>query len=191
MGNLSYQRNYQLVAIGRALKQIDLEGIPKYIDVYSGEKRTDVLKILTEENGIHFHGMISNTEIEKVMENSMVVIHTESFDKEIKNRTKFSVSTKIAELLTKGPCILAYGPQGIASIDYLKKNNAAFVISSEKNLVNDLKNFFSDREMREEIIKNARLLSQKNHNAKKNANFLKEQLEQVIKEKYNESIANK
>ena len=56
------------------------------------------------------------------MANSMAVIHTESFEQEMMELVRFSVSTKIAESLMYGPCLIAYGPEGIASIDYLKEN---------------------------------------------------------------------
>ena len=43
---------------------------------------------------------------------SMAVIHTESFEQEMMELVRFSVSTKIAESLMYGPCLIAYGPDG-------------------------------------------------------------------------------
>jgi len=51
----------------------------------------------------------------------MVIIHTESFSPRTQKMIQYSVSTKIADSLLNGPCLIAYGPEKLASIDYLKK----------------------------------------------------------------------
>ena len=61
---------------------------------------------------------------------------------------RFSVSTKIAESLMYGPCLIAYGPEGIASIDYLKENNAAYVISRPEDLEKGLEEILTNKELR-------------------------------------------
>lgn len=97
------------------------------------------------------------------MENSRFVIHTESFDSYDMERVKFSVSTKIAESLMYGPCLIAYGPEGIASVNYLKENNAAYVVSDRDSLETDLRAILEDTSGYSEVLSNARALAQKNH----------------------------
>ena len=70
----------------------------------------------------------------KALQNSDLLIHAESFDNEFKQIVKNSISTKIADSLASGVPIVAYGPEGIASIDYLIKNeqpNASFFIDNK------------------------------------------------------------
>ena len=115
-----------------------------------------------------------------VMENSVAVIHTESFAPKIKEKIRFSVSTKIAESLMYGPCLIAYGPEGIASIDYLKENKAAYVITRPEDLESGLTEILTNRDLREQIVRNARALAVKNHNAEVNPKKVRMWLEQVV-----------
>ena len=183
IGNVGHERDDQLVEIGRALKKIEIKGAPKFIDVYSAEKRPEVLKKLTEENGIKFHGAISAEEVLKVMAGSIAVIHTESFNEKTKNTVKYSVSTKIAESLMYGPCLIAFGPSGIASIDYLKSEGAAFVITEPEKLQASLKKFLDNKLEREIILKRARDLALKNHRLNENGKKVRLWLEQIAEQK--------
>ena len=161
-GNLGFRRYEQLAEMGKAVRFLGIEGI-EGIDVYSGEQNPENLKGLTEENGIFFHGEIPFSEVPERMDECLAVIHTESFDPEIQNIIKYSVSTKLADSLMNGPCIIAYGPDNIASVDYLKEHKAAYVISRQKDLVNGLREILTNRQLREEIVLNARELAEENH----------------------------
>ena len=178
-GNLSFRRFEQLVEIGKTIKRLGLEEI-QYIDVYSGEKNPENMKGLTEENGVRFHGEISSSEVARIMDQCMAVIHTESFDQKIQNIIRYSVSTKIADLLQNGPCIIAYGPEGIASIDYLKKNRAAYVITNSDDLERGLHEIIANKQKRIEIVNNARELAAKNHDENINPKKVREWLQTAV-----------
>lgn len=179
IGNLTGGRAAQLITIGRQLEKIQLDGKPERIDVYSAESDPQILKELTEENGICFHGAITAEEVKQVMARSMAVIHTESFDPHIMQSIRFSVSTKIAESLMYGPCLLAYGPLGIASMDYLQENRAAYMITSPDALEYGLTEFLSDAKLREEILARARVTAQDNHNVLTSAPRVRKILEAI------------
>lgn len=183
IGNLGYKRHEQIIALGRVLKNLSCEGKPYYIDVYSAESRPEKLKNLTEENGIRFHGAISAEEVLKVMGRSMAVIHTESFNKSTRRSVAYSVSTKIADSLASGTCILAYGPPEIASIKYLKDNNAAYCITDEKEIENGLLEFISNHSLRKQIVKNAIALAKENHDSRKNGALIMDKLRSICVDK--------
>ena len=175
IGNLSLNRYLQLIDIGRTIKELNLD--IDHIDVYSAETREEIIVHMIPKNGIVFHGSISADEVKEVMAESLAVIHTESFDKKIENLVRYSVSTKIADSLMSGTCILAYGPSNIASIKYLLDNNAAYCICSSDELKDKLYNFLINQSMRKEIIENALALAVKNHNLTKNYYLIKDVLE--------------
>jgi hypothetical protein len=134
IGNLGYNRWKPLVQIGRVLKSINYKE-QLHIDVYSSEKRAEVLKHLTEANGIQFKGFLDSNQVIEIMHESTLLLHVEELDNEInKEKIKYSISTKIADTLASGTCLFAYGPAGVASIDYLKQNNAACVVTEKDNL---------------------------------------------------------
>jgi len=160
------------------------------IDVYSGSISSDLISNLTKANGVRFNGAISPSEVTERMRECIAVIHTESFDEEKKKQVCFSVSTKIAESLMYGPCLIAYGPEGIASIDYLKENNAAYVITRPEDLESGLTEILTNRELREQIVKNARALALKNHNADVNPRKVRKWLQEVVDKSQNENSTN-
>lgn len=180
IGNLSCGRYRSLLEIGKALSKLEDEKIPKHIDVYSGTVYSEYVEPLKNAPGIRFHGAISADQVLEVMANSKAVVHTESFEKDMMDRVRFSVSTKIADSLRYGPCLFAYGPQGIASIDYLEKNNAAYIISSKAHLEDGLKEFFGNVELRKMILQNARVLAVKNHNSDENPRKVRQWLEEIV-----------
>ena len=181
IGNLSCGRYKTLLDLGRAISEISDDSLPQFIDVYSGSKENEYIEPLKGAQGICFHGAIPAEQVPKIMSESMMVIHTESFEPEMMELVHFSVSTKIAESLMYGPCLLAYGPEGIASIDYLKEYNAAFTITKPENLKKKLKEVLSNAELRKQIVNNARALASQNHNADINPKKVREWLEQAVK----------
>lgn len=165
-GNLGYGRARQLITIGRALLKISSPNTPKFIDVYSAEIRTEITDKLNEQNGIHFHGKVPFGEVAQIIQSSSLVIHTESFDQRFIQRVAYSVSTKIADCLASGTCILAYGPLDVASIEYLTENNAAFIVSRPEDLEAGIIKVLTDDTLRSDVIERAKTLADKNHSGR-------------------------
>lgn len=180
LGNLGFSRYECLIDIGRVLKGIKKEdGTYWYLDVYSTENREHILKHLTSDNGIVFHGAVGQKQVEDIIDNSLLVVHTESFSEENIYKVKYSVSTKIADLLASGHCILAYGPNNIASIEYLAENNSACVINKKEDLKETVLQIIGNREKRQKYINNAHNLAMKNHSPQAVAKEIKKIIEEV------------
>ena len=182
LGNVNLGRNEQLACMGRALQKIVDPEVPKYIDVYSGEKDPDILKVLTGENGIHFHGEVSSEQVAEIMNSAAAVIHTESFDEKLRRSVRFSVSTKIPDCMTNGPCLIAYGPEEVASISYLQETGAAWTITDPETLEAKLKEILTNQPLREQIAARARTVAEQNHNIERNSKNVRSWLEQVCRE---------
>lgn len=179
LGNLELGRPEQLVAIGSALQTLSLPGIPQFLDVYSAEQDPKILKIMTLENGIRFHGAVSAEEMLQIMHRSMAVIHTESFDPKMQAITRYSISAKIPDSLRNGPCIIAYGPKGVASMDYLEEHGAAWCIHSAAELSKCLEEILTDTSLRNRIIINARRLASENHGSDAGSRLLRRCLDMI------------
>lgn len=164
LGNLGFSRYESLVEIGKALKEINGKTGARYcLDVYSTEKRERVLCHLTEDNGIVFHRAVDRDEVRRIISESLMVVHTESFAEKNIYKTEYSVSTKVADLLASGHCILAYGPAKLASMEYLSSNHAAVVIDDQNKLTARLEGALADAEQRRNAIENAGRLAERNH----------------------------
>lgn len=182
LGNLGYKRNEQLLKLGIAIRDCNIENAPRTIDIYSAESREEILKDFTLQNGISFHRAVSADEVKSIMAKSKYLIHTESFDNDSRKAVRYSVSTKISDSLMSGSLIVAYGPKEIASIKYLKDNGASFVITEDDDLKEKLIELFSNEEKVSETIKRAVELALKNHNSDKNSQFVKVTLKEITNE---------
>ena len=163
LGGLGCNRYKQLIKLGKALKNSNDYGLPKYIDIYSSENRPDIISNLTSENGIVFHGAISHDEVMNVIIHSKAIIHTESFDQTMITRIRYSLSTKIAESLASGTLLIAFGPNEAASIGYLAKHKAAIVSNDVNDLIVNLSDVLSNKTKYNKIIKRAKKLYLQNH----------------------------
>ena len=144
-GGVGLKRDEQLVNNGRALSKIIVDNKPSCIDVYTFDTDPELLKNLTRENGINLHKGVQTDEMYEIYSECIALVHVESFDKSMSQRTKYSVSTKIAESLANAPCLFAYGPKGIASIEYLINNNSAVVATNPDELRKALTKLLTDK----------------------------------------------
>ena len=161
-GNLSYKRNLQLVTVGRFLKELNSDYLPTHIDVYSNEKNETITDVLTSENGIVFHGSVSQIEVQQKMKNAIAVLHVESFDDQNRELVRYSFSTKIADCLGCGTPLIAFGPEDVASIEYLIDNGCAFVATKKDELVNVFRDILNQNKVNT-VLDKAFLTVKNNH----------------------------
>lgn len=166
IGNMGYNRHKMLIEIGNILTKMPYD---IKLDIYSGETRSDIINELKKCNRINFHGSVSYDEVVKIMQKSDILVHVESMDAEIRNKVRYSVSTKIADTLSMGKCLLAYGPSDIASIEYLRDNNCACVVTKKDSLAFNLQELIIDSKLREKYELNATNTAEKNHNIEINS----------------------
>ena len=140
-----------------------LPGRPAEIEIYSREDCRHLLPHLTAENGLRFCGAIPGTQVAEQIAESFLLINAESFAPDDLRQVSLSISTKLADYLAYAPSILAYGPEGAASIRYLREQKAAFVITSEASLAQGLLKALTQESLRAEYRANARRLAAQNH----------------------------
>ena len=166
-GNLGVDRLSILLETGKALKKAKLKDY-SLIDVYSGEKDPEKLKLLTEENGICFHGAVAQGKLAEVLSSARYLLHVESFHKDAILRTRYSLSTKIGDSLTSGGVILAYGPSDISSMEYLNEHKAAKMCSCAEELIDAVNMLNQNKDQYHRFVKNAVSLAQQCHNKQLN-----------------------
>ncbi|MCD7753785.1 MAG: glycosyltransferase [Clostridiales bacterium] len=166
-GRLGVNRFIPLIQLGKALREANIEGF-EAIDVYSNEQNPSILAQLTMENGIRFHGFVTGTQIPGILGNAKFLLHIEAFDDKSKNRTRYSLSTKIGEYLQSGACLIAYGPDDISSIEYLNDENAAVILKKAEDLPKLLYQISNNKSAYNSYVAHARNLAEKNHNKKQN-----------------------
>ncbi len=173
-GNLGLNRWKILSKIGIAIKELKKEKkINAFLEIYSINKPSKkILDKLNIEGSSEYKGSLSSEKLIKVRNNSDILVHVEAFDRKNKRITRLSVSTKIPEYLLSERCILAVGPEDVASIKYIKDNKIGKVITDIKieKLKNELLCIIENKELRKTYIKNGKEIALRNHSYYNNKN---------------------
>ena len=134
MGNLSCNRDNALCDIGIALDEINNSRNTAYrLDVYTHLSEAMKQKF-ADINSVRLYDFVSGSDFEKVFWNVDLFLHVEDFSEESIDRVKHSVSTKIADILASGIPLFAYGPENIASMAHLKRNECAICVTEKDEL---------------------------------------------------------
>lgn len=166
LGNLGVGRHEPLIEIGNALQNIN-ENLK--LDIYGKIPNEKVRVALKSCKGINYKGFINYQEVVNVMKNSDLLVHAENFSAFYQWDLKHAFSTKIADSLASGTCFFVYAPENMAVSSYLKKNDAACVVSDKDNLEKALREIIGNSELREKYVKNAIELVRDRFDVKKNA----------------------
>lgn len=160
-GNLGLKRHESLIDIAEELQRIDRT---LFVDVYGNAPTDEVEQLLKECEGIHFHGLVSYEKVKQLLRDSDLLLYVESFDKFYQEDLKFGFSTKIADSLSSGNCLLMYSPEHFACHQYLKKNQAAYTASDKKQLHDILEELVRNPASRQKYQESALKLAALNHN---------------------------
>lgn len=174
-GNICCNRYTSLADIGRALDKInDKEGTSLKLNIYTAEKNPDIISTFSNIKSVSLCPFISGDAFKSAFLNSELLLHVEAFDEESMDLVKRSISTKISDSLASGIPFVAYGPSGIASIDYLLSEECAMVATSKDELETMLYKAFFDKKARELTVLRAIETAEKYHNNVKNGDLVKQ-----------------
>ncbi len=133
-GNLVIGRDQSLVAISKALANINKDGERIVLDIYSPNVMDDKTMHYLNSNGCHFKGRVSKEEVHAIQDGADIVVFVESLEKKHRLAARLSFSTKLTDYFRSGKCIFAIGDERIAPIQYLCENDAA-IISTEYEVI--------------------------------------------------------
>lgn len=164
-GNLGLGRWKILKELGKVVKKINENQKLAVFEIYSSLTDRSIIKELNIENGCEFKGWVYGEEYLSLLQDTDIAVHVESFDEDMIRRTWVSISTKIADYLGAGKCILAIGSKELASIDHIK--DVACIVDNLNTLEEKLLNLISNPDLREKNQEKARSLALKFHNREK------------------------
>lgn len=145
LGQVIYGRIYSLIAIKEALDIINSKGIKMQLLIYTNNSISEELKNkLLVKDSVFLMDPVPYNEVPNIIDESDVLVYVESFVDKHKNTARLSFSTKIADYLGSGKCILAIGPDDIAPIEYLKEENAAIVVTDISDVKRNLEELYHE-----------------------------------------------
>ncbi|MER2076583.1 hypothetical protein [Psychrobacillus psychrotolerans] len=165
-GNLGLNRWKVIVKIAEALKVLETEGIYAELEIYSlAVPPKNILDKMNLSPNIGFRGSLNQEELDRKVKNSDVLIHVEAFDRKNRNITRLSISTKIPEYMRSNRCIFAVGPNDVASMQYIEKNNLGVVLNTldKSHLKSNTKELINNSELRRKYAENAMTMVKERH----------------------------
>ena len=178
-GNLGLGRWEILRELGIVIQKINKNGKKAILEVYSSVTDSSIIKALTLENGCEYKGWVYGEKYLSLLQEADIAVHVESFDETMIRRTWVSISTKIADYLGAGKCILAIGSRELASIDHIK--DVACIVDNINTLEEKLLNLISSPELRKKNQEKARALALKSHNRERICEKVKDILNKTAK----------
>lgn len=163
IGGLALNRWKSLIDISDVVNELNNENLWDIKLAYYGSENEKLKGI------VEYGGRLDLEGVKNTIAESKIVLHIETFDEELKERLRYSVSTKIADSLASGTLLLAYGPSDLASTIHLKENNCAPVVSDKLELKKVLKELLKDNKLKEEYETNAINTAMKFHDTKINS----------------------
>ncbi len=150
-GNLGVGRVESLCEIADCLKEI---GADIELNVY-GKAQDEKIRLMKKYSNLNYCGFVGMEEICKIKQNADILVHVESFDPIIMPRLKYAFSTKIAQYLCAGRCILSYAPIDMASTQYFIETDSAIVVNEKQKLYELLNRLIQDTCLRTEYSEKA------------------------------------
>lgn len=127
-GSLHSNRWQVLALLAERVEHLVASGIPLRMLVFGPEPSAEELAHLDRPPLCQHGGLLTPAELKVAIAEADVLVHVEADDDASMQATRLSISTKIPEYLASGRSILALGPRGLASIDYLARYGAAIVL---------------------------------------------------------------
>ena len=163
-GGLYLNRHKSLIAIADALRKLNQKDVQAELHIYTGSQLSDKdTALLNDGRSVFNHGFISSDRLAQVYQDYDVAIHCESFDLKYRLMTRLSFSTKIIDCFQSGCAILAIAWKEHTGIKCLKRNDAAFCVTSVKDIEPTVKRIVENPNLIPEYARKAYECEKKNH----------------------------
>ena len=144
-GNLYYGRDKILAKLADEIVNINEDNEKINLEIYTSTSISYEMKNkLNRGNSSKIMGSLPYSDIKKVLKNANIVLHVESFDPGQVKITRLSFSTKIIDCMQSGSCMMAIGPDSIASIDYLLRIDGVITITDPLKIGDELEKIVND-----------------------------------------------
>lgn len=175
-GNIGMNRWRSLELLVNALKRINEKQVRAELRIYTGSNITEEMqRALNAQGASYLMGSIPATQVADIQSQADILVHVEGLDKKSRIETRQSFSTKLIDYFKMARPILAIGPRGVASIEYLIDKECALVVDNEADLYEKLVQMLSNYEMLDALAKSSYDCGRQNHDVNvKNSIILKD-----------------
>lgn len=177
-GGLHLERWKSLEEVAEVFNDLGNEFFDWEFKIYTPKKDfVYYKKFLKDDKILNWTKELEPEEVDEVLENSDILLHIESFDSGIMKFTKYSFSTKIPQYMSSGKPILAYGPENLASTQFIREKNVGNLATNKKEIKKHLIELMSNSLLRNQLGNNG-IIQAKNKFEK---NYLQGEFLNVVK----------
>lgn len=180
-GKLNIGRDRTLKKLCEALKDINSNNIKFYIDVYTNTQFSEKILGGLNYEYLHIHTAIEQKYIPDLQKNADILLFLEDIDGDDALTARLSFSTKIVDYLSSSKCIFAIGNTETAPMQYFKKNNAALVAGSQRDIEKTLTMLSEDPGSVEKMSYQAYLCGQRNHSESKMLEIVDNSIQSLLR----------
>lgn len=163
-GKLIYGRDETIAEIVDSIREVNRNEQKVILQLYTNTELPHHLKERICVKGCcELKGFVPQAEVLKLQREADVLLYAESLSDEYLP-ARLSFSTKMTDYLSSGVCIWAVGNNDLASIEYLKEQNAGIVSTDHKSIVGALQDMVQKPFLLAEYALKARECGKRNHN---------------------------
>lgn len=129
------------------------------------EPSDEIKKIICVPGASEYGGSLDSDQLKVNLNMADVLVFVESFDENQIEKVKYSLSTKVPEYMSIGKPILALGPRGIGSMEYL--SDVALCVNDSKFILEKLSNLLDNIDIQHEYGRRSREKYLRNHDTEK------------------------
>ncbi len=177
LGNFGFDRPSALIEIAEVLQSINNKFV---LDVYGKIPNQEIKKEFDTCSGINYCGMVPYDKVKEVIYQSTILFHAEVQSDRYRESLRYGFSTKIADSIASGHPFLMYSSPEIAGAKYVIETAAAWFAHDKQELKEKILVILTNPSERKRILGNAHQAALNNHNAKKNALTLKNEICKIV-----------
>jgi glycosyltransferase involved in cell wall biosynthesis len=168
VGGLHLERWRSLKEIGEALTYLKSEGIHGRLYIYAPVKDISDFSNMMAGDSVTMAGSLKLDHVADVLKGGHILVHVETFKKNIRRYTRLSISTKIPQYMASGRPLLSYGPGEVASCCFIEKNECGLVVGvqDKSELITALRKLLQDSTLRARLGAKAWATAQQRFNAR-------------------------
>lgn len=167
-GSLVIGRDKAIAMLVDCLKEVNKDGVKIYLDIYSATSLTGRQRKRLDVPGTsHLKGSLPQQEVFREQENCDILLFAENPDNRFDNIARLSFSTKITDYLSRNRTILAIGPDNVAPMIYLHKEDAAIVCHNSADIMTALNRIIGNPAILQEYAAKAFVCGELNHSRAK------------------------
>lgn len=181
-GSLHSNRWKVLGRIADSIERLAARGVGARLHVVGPEPTAKQLHAVHRPPNVEHGGLLTPDELGWAVAAADTLVHVEADDPESMAVTVLSVSTKIPEYLASGRSLMAIGPRGLASIDYLSDHDVALVVDpgDPDGLDAAIESLAVRPEVRRELAARAFALARVNHDGPRTRRVLWDHLRELV-----------